>query len=979
MKKILLFSLLIIQFSNVFSQYISGSEIYYEKIGNRKYKITAHVYRACDFATLTSVSGFVIADTIKRSVTMTRQSITKLNDTCGNPCNLSNQVSNAGFERHVFEAIVDFNQAPYNRFINANKCMVSFALSNNYRDGRSTTHTGGNYYNEATVNICDSLISNTSPRFSIAPKFLMMCNNAVNYSPGPIDTADYDSLVFTLEPVLTNYNTSITYNTNYSAKIPLTPYCPSAPGLTTCKALPTAKPPRGFYFDTSICQIIFTPTDCTEKGYTRIKISEYRKINGIWKLLGSVSRDMMVSVQSPPNNNLPTINFTPKSPYISICNKSTTLSMTTTDQPYLPIQTTYDTTSITYDNAYSKDLFFVDLTYRERSAFITLYNDSNTYNKPQYFTISTYDKQCNINLQSYTFKVQNYKIADYTKGYTIDSCNNIVGYAKSIDSTITINGGIYLIDPQGYSVQINNPYRLNKNGTYVIRYQYSSNNNTCYITKFDTLVVNNARPNPVLNMLNDTSVCSSYPFSLRFERSKISSLQSWTWYKNDTIINKTDSFISGKIYNTSNIKLKIEFDQNCVAEVTRKFTVFKPNIQTLQFNSIKVCRNNQFPLVANIINAKFPISINWKLEQQDTTINSNQITLKSPINDSSKLRVRLVDANHCIADDTMLVMLQPEFKFDFIQDKAQFCADSILKISLINYQGNPIRSTEWSSNNIPIFGSDLFSRSHGYASKSVVRVIVKDSFSCQGYDSIIVSPINNPKINILPFNATCYLDTFTIEAQITDLTSNNQKLWYLNSVLIQTGDSILSAQALGSSSIKLIAINEQICRTEKDINLIVHPLPIVKIKPDTLFNQFAFIELESANDHIDYVWSTGDSIKKTGFWAYELGNPGKHKIWLKATDINGCQNTDSLDIFTDRFTSLESIRESEILIYPNPVQSILYIETGRESAFKIYSLSGQNILEGTLEKNHNEISLVDLSAGIYMIEIEGRRQLIIIE
>src|SRR6478672_1494904 len=99
------------------AQTIAGAEIYYELVAPLKYKVTAHVYRLCEENPLTGLKANVYGDTVVRAMNFQRISIVKLNDTCGNPCQIQNQISNHGYEKHTFIDTVDFNSAPYNVYV----------------------------------------------------------------------------------------------------------------------------------------------------------------------------------------------------------------------------------------------------------------------------------------------------------------------------------------------------------------------------------------------------------------------------------------------------------------------------------------------------------------------------------------------------------------------------------------------------------------------------------------------------------------------------------------------------------------------------------------------------------------------------------------------------------------------------------------------------------------------------------------------
>src|SRR5687768_1140203 len=102
-KKLLLFTLLIFCFiKKSDAQGIGGGEIYYEQLGPKKYKVTAHIYRMCEFSPLNFISAYVIgkpvgSPSIQIFFNMTRVSIKKINDTCGNPCKVQNVASTPGY------------------------------------------------------------------------------------------------------------------------------------------------------------------------------------------------------------------------------------------------------------------------------------------------------------------------------------------------------------------------------------------------------------------------------------------------------------------------------------------------------------------------------------------------------------------------------------------------------------------------------------------------------------------------------------------------------------------------------------------------------------------------------------------------------------------------------------------------------------------------------------------------------------------
>ncbi len=64
-------------------------------------------------------------------------------------------------------------------------------------------------------------------------------------------------------------------------------------------------------------------------------------------------------------------------------------------------------------------------------------------------------------------------------------------------------------------------------------------------------------------------------------------------------------------------------------------------------------------------------------------------------------------------------------------------------------------------------------------------------------------------------------------------------------------------------------------------------------------------------------------------------------------------------------------QEGQLLVYPNPVQNILFVENNRYPAlvFGLYDVTGKKVLQGALYTTYNQISVSLLSAGVYFLKL----------
>jgi hypothetical protein len=362
-------------FQNLNASHVLGGDIKYIHISPNKYKVVFKLYRECTGVPLGLNQirfGLSTADgNVDATIIVNRTSIRDISLVCKKdtlPCKPNNTTTNSGTEEHVFEGLVDFTQSPYSS-IKSSSCKVLFYFSVCCRTGAVTTMSPGNFYLDAMVDLCAvKNIGNTSPVFKTLPRRNLCCYTPFYYNNGAIELAEGDSLSFELSAPLRGLNDPEMYTGSFDQSIPVTPYCPPSPGVINCKALPSAKPPRGFYFDKETGDIAFTPIKCDEASVITFKINEWRKDSaGIWQLIGYVKRESTWIVQQCSDNNPPY--FTGNNKY-SVCEgNKLCFTIGSKDDPFLPKQTVLDTISLIWDSAIGSATFrIVDPSAREKEA-----------------------------------------------------------------------------------------------------------------------------------------------------------------------------------------------------------------------------------------------------------------------------------------------------------------------------------------------------------------------------------------------------------------------------------------------------------------------------------------------------------------------------------------------------------------------------------------------------------------------------------
>jgi hypothetical protein len=661
--QLILFFLLFF-FIDLQAQTIGGGEIYYQQVSNKKYKITANVYRRCNDSALYGITGFVISDTFKVGLNFKRVSISRINDTCGNPCNIVNAVSNPGFEKHVFIDTVDFTKQPYNKIVASGNCIVRFSIQQNIRSSSVTTlkSIGSNdtFYMDAMVNICLKLEKNRSPEFTFEPKFLACCMQPFIYNMGIADSSDVDSLSLSLAPALTDVFVPVKYEGSFSENYPMTPYCPPNPGVLNCAPKPNVKPPRGFYFDKETGDITFLPYKCFEVGIIKVLVSEYRKdSSNKFVLLGQVSREMLVETKQCQDNNPPYFIGASK---FGVCeNNKICFNMDAKDEPYLPYQKTPDTLSLSWNHAIrGATCKIVDSNAREKSltfCWIPKPSQSITYNR---FGIIAYDKQCNIGMSAKGFLITTKPLANTIRDFKISNCNRLEytfipvdtlnTQAKDYVYTVTISS---LDNPTNIlftSFKGRDSFQAPKKGKYLIKGWTNNKNFNCGLNTVDTVSLD--APVAVICYSRDSFFCQYDSIHLSPINNDFSPFR-FKWYDSEIGEHVADTSM---VYRTrlnglsKRVWVEIKDDKACTYRDTVNLVSRGAFEMTPKGHALTLCSGIQDTVRINKFKGTAPFTIEWFADGMYIGSDSAQVVKLSK---TSTLTVQVRDSANCPAEDTI--------------------------------------------------------------------------------------------------------------------------------------------------------------------------------------------------------------------------------------------------------------------------------------------------------------------------------------
>jgi len=410
------------------ASHVRGADMSYVSLGNQQYLVIAKVYRDCNGVALGStmtLSAFGgkngAQNCAKVSLgSMNRIKISDITNVCADslPCNPANTygVGN-GLEEHVFQLVIDFNQAPLKGMSLSSCPEITFSINECCRNGAITTGSAGNDFyaicmiNRGNLSLCTRK-ENTSPQWANKPVARLCCNVPWYYNNDMLDTFDYDSISYHLVPGLSGLpNTTINYNVPFSYQYPMTPYCTAQ----TIKCIPNTKvfPPVGFSLDPVTGDMAVTPSKCDESAVIVVEQREFRADTlGNMILVGKTRRDFQYVVSDKCSaNNPPVISG---NGYLEVLEgQSLCFKISVKDSIVRSAQTKADTVFAQWNGGIPNATFkVVDATKREKEyefCWNTQIGDGK--NTPYGFTVIAQDNNCNPVLNSTrNFKVKVLKI-----------------------------------------------------------------------------------------------------------------------------------------------------------------------------------------------------------------------------------------------------------------------------------------------------------------------------------------------------------------------------------------------------------------------------------------------------------------------------------------------------------------------------------------------------------------------------------------
>jgi PKD repeat protein len=771
------------------------------------------------------------------------------------------------------------------------------------------------FYIETVFNRCLAP-SNTSPKATLEPFFLLCNGMPFSYDHGFKDTSDNDSIVSALSNPKVNESTLLSYAGSFDLYRPLQFLGFPNQSYPVPAGFHYSPPNGGGYFTS---QVIQTPL-------LTYRIDEWRKINGTYQLIGSTYREFIFSTIQCPPNNPPAIkvNNSSTGPFsFSVCAGSALcLDFVGLDRDsVLPMGP--DTTVLRWDMSIPSATFTTlntpaKIMREDEGRFCWTPQATHVSSLPYFFVVSASEDNCplpSITKRAISIYVRGtHYITKITKTSTNTfalravKLNPQLPNATSFIWSVSSSPGTYK-NPITY-IGANATHKFDSAGKYVVRLSYQSIDNTpCTYYYFDTINADCRISTHILPTVLKNG-CKGDSIHFVQQDSAGSGSVTYSWMATNVQTQQTtyfDTVNAGATFaaNASgNWKITaIAQDTVCAAEASLQLPVL--NKPTAAFSATPL--SGFSPLITQFTNQSTGPFNKTLWSFGDTT--DNPVWGYVPITYHSVwLKVINTDTAGNSCSDSL-------YKANYLRVKPRCYLKATINQRNVKQCARP--------------GNLLFSATID---------------SAQGFPN--------------------YLWTLVYEPTQQTATSTINGLF-------------LSSNVSGMYKIKLLA-TDTVCSVLDSTVALILPKPSIGFTADKISGN-APLTVNFSNQTtgaLNYLWSFGTTTQNT-FHTYTTA--GTYSVWLKASakDTLNITCTDSLykaNFINVSPTSIENISVDNVSIYPNPASNEISVECHQQlKSIDLFDITGRKIvsLETDADKQKHLIHCSELPSGFYFIVLRS--------
>ncbi len=181
-----------------------------------------------------------------------------------------------------------------------------------------------------------------------------------------------------------------------------------------------------------------------------------------------------------------------------------------------------------------------------------------------------------------------------------------------------------------------------------------------------------------------------------------------------------------------------------------------------------------------------------------------------------------------------------------------------------------------------------------------------------------------------------------------------------------TGDSITITATATGGMITVRANGSCDTGLAQELSVVVRtpPTPMIQVNQDTL---------SISDSYASYQWYRDDTLIDGGDGpAHIVTQNGSFRV--QVTDDNGCTGSSDPYLVSNVHVGETGAAAHGIIIYPNPVQDMVYITAGKPVQASLHSMDGKILIQ---QQNATSLATGDLPAGIYILHIRDEQGMLL--
>ena len=358
--------------------------------------------------------------------------------------------------------------------------------------------------------------------------------------------------------------------------------------------------------------------------------------------------------------------------------------------------------------------------------------------------------------------------------------------------------------------------------------------------------------------------------------------------------------------------------------------VSKINLPTFSLGAdTTICENLSITLVGPIGMANYK----WN--------NTNGTSRFFTTNASQTHTLEVTDQYGCKGSDQIQILTNPFSPFSLGADTS-FCEGAEFTI----FGPSALKNWRWNDTT-----SSSFSLTVSKAGTYWLEAY--NSFNCPSYDSITLTTIASPSINLGRDTGFCDVIDFNLIAP-----NGLDYLWF-------NGSTNQTYKATGPGLYYVDVTNTNGCSSSDSIKIDLYNSPSVFIGNDTTIAQGSSLQLSAGAGFSKYLWSGGQtsqiiSVDKSGTYS------------VSVTDANGCTGSDTIVVNVS--ASVQYVNGVRYSLYPNPASNVLNLETDGNlvgATMQLVDAKGSVVYKEVLTGNNTKVNVSEMASGLYHVMIIG--------